>query len=660
MRKKMTYIWVIALCVVIILTGCKRNVSTNAGNNNVTSSSKETEDDIEKPTKESEESTPKPDKEEETTKEEQPTKEDNPTPTPEVDDKLPSGSVINIDTDKLPYTEEQIYSQLFDINNKIEIDVDISDKTLEQLQEDYYDYSSWGSKSPIYRKADLNITITTSSDSYTYHIDDIGIRMKGNTSRTEFYNDEEGVYNLIHFKVDFQETFDDEEYYSWDATDWGSDDDGRDARKDRTFATLEKLEFKWNRNDDGSYIREYYAYEFYRASGVLAPHTNLTSFDLGDLHQGVFMMYEPVDKIFIEKYVAEADQGGDLYKCGWTYSGAGFFRDSSIGIENEDNGEFYNYDLKTNKKTSDNEALKNLLTVVNSNKVTKEQIAGVIDINNFLLFEACSYFVGNPDDVRNNYNNYYIYFNSSSNKMVFIPYDMDRCFGVTCGWNPTGDGMTTVSPFSKYAAGANQNQANPLYIKTVDEGGYYVKEYAEVLEQISQSEWLTADKFNSIYTIAYNNYKNDTTPNKAFYNAEGYNFKFSNNSDSHNMTFSQYISVKLETYYNHKDVSDDYVLTVQPFYIRGSFTNWGVDEKYRMKYDEVTDTYTYNLTVSSDMPWKVNDGVDGGAGEWFGGMDVCAIREGIHAVADQDDNIILPAGTYKITFYGATWQIKIE
>jgi DegV family protein with EDD domain len=37
--------------------------------------------------------------------------------------------------------------------------------------------------------------------------------MKGNTSRTDFYNEEEGQYNLIHFKIDFQETFDDKDYY---------------------------------------------------------------------------------------------------------------------------------------------------------------------------------------------------------------------------------------------------------------------------------------------------------------------------------------------------------------------------------------------------------------------------------------------------------------
>ena len=56
-------------------------------------------------------------------------------------------------------------------------------------------------------------------------------------------------------------------------------------------------------------------------------------------------------------------------------------------------------------------------------------------MDNFLKFEAVSYFLGNPDDLRNNYNNYYIYFNKSTGKMIFIPYDLDRCLGVTNGWD---------------------------------------------------------------------------------------------------------------------------------------------------------------------------------------------------------------------------------
>lgn len=651
--KKLNFLWVI-LCIIMLFVGCK-----NSGSNG------ETEPEVTNPiTGEIVTTAPsETEKEEGTTSDSTTDNNENPSigenENPPVNPSIPSGSVLNIDTDTLPYTQEEIYEQLFDINNKIEIDIDISDAELKKIQKDYDNYSSWGSKSPIYRKANLNITITTSKDSYTYLIEDIGIRMKGNTSRTSFYDSSEGIYNLIHFKVDFQETFSDKEYYGKDAKEW--DDAGKKARKNRTFATLEKLEFKWNRNDDCTYIREYYTYEMYRANGVLAPHTNLTSFDIAGIHEGVFMMYEPIDKIFIEKYVDEKDQGGDLYKCGWTFTGAGFFRDSSIGVENEDNGEFYNYDLKTNKKTSDHSTLKNLLSVLNTNKVTKEKIAEVVDMESFLRFEAVSYFVGNPDDLRNNYNNHYIYFNKSTGKLIIIPYDMDRCFGVTNGWDPTGNGMTAVNPFSQNAEGAGQSQRNPLYVKTVDEGGYYVAEYAAVLAEISNSEWLTSEHFNAYYEIAKNNYKNDTKPSKTFYNTEGYVFSFDNNGAGGNWSFSKYVTAKLATYKKYAGKVDDYTSTVQPYYIRGTITGWNVSNDYKMTYNKDTNTYTYNLRFNNREEFKVNNGVDGDAGDWYGYEDVTSIASHIDmSYSEGHGNIILPAGSYLVTFYPEDMTITIE
>jgi spore coat protein CotH len=330
--------------------------------------------------------------------------------------------------------------------------------------------------------------------------------MKGNTSRIDFYNQSEGIYNLIHFKIDFQETFDDEEYYGSDAIDWTGKDEEREARKDRTFATMEKLEMKWNRNYDNTYIREYYSYEMFRANGVLAPHTNLASTDLSSVHLGVYMIYEPVDDIFIEKNLPEKEWGGDLYKCGWTMSPANFTSRVSIGVEDEDKGLFYNYDLKTNKKKSTHAELKNLLTVLNRGTVTKEQYESVVDVDNFVKFAACSYFTGNPDDMRNNYNNYYVYFLKSSGKAIMIPYDLDRCMGVTTGYNPTGNGNTKVSPFSEWAQGKGERQANPVYKYSVIRNAYYVDEYSSALIEVGTSEWMTTEHFNKYYNIAKKHY----------------------------------------------------------------------------------------------------------------------------------------------------------
>ena len=77
----------------------------------------------------------------------------------------------------------------------------------------------------------------------------------------------------------------------------------------------------------------------------------------------------------------------------------------------------------------------------------------------FLLCLTVSYLLGNPDDMRNNYNNYYLYFVPSTGKCVVIPYDFDRCFGLTYEWNPTGNGVTQDDPFTDRLAASDNNGA---------------------------------------------------------------------------------------------------------------------------------------------------------------------------------------------------------
>jgi len=65
------------------------------------------------------------------------------------ENQMGTATVCNIDTDRLPYNEESIYQQLFDINNKIEVELDVSEETFQQLQKDYEKYEKKGSKSPF-------------------------------------------------------------------------------------------------------------------------------------------------------------------------------------------------------------------------------------------------------------------------------------------------------------------------------------------------------------------------------------------------------------------------------------------------------------------------------------------------------------------------------
>lgn len=470
--------------------------------------------------------------------------------------------------------QNEVYDELFNFNNKVTVKMDISDSELKKLQADYDKYDSMGSKSPIYRMVN-KMTITIGSKSYV--INEVGIRLKGNTSRVDLYNKGNlNDRNLVHFKISFKQTFDDE-VYGTDAKKWDNDAD-RKARKNRTFAGLEGMELKWNRSFDSTYICNFYTNQMFRAFGVYAQNTTLANVNFGGYNYGVYTLYEPIDENYVRRNIEdEADWDGDLYKCAWAnigngWSGADYTTNSakSIGMEDEDACKFYVYDLKTNKKKSDNSKLNNLITTLNSSSsLSKETFASVVDADNWVKFAAVSYFVGNPDDMRNNYNNHYVYILNNSGKAVFLPYDNDRSFGVKFGWN-VQNGMQGVNPFSETAQGQGNKQGNPLYKYSVIRknnsinGNNFSAEYQQALAQVANSEWMKYDNFKKYYDIANKNYASVAVPDsnvKAYvgndssnhgdYNLSGdtSRLKFAE-SNSYNVKVSDYMNNILTTYKN--------------------------------------------------------------------------------------------------------------
>ncbi len=454
--------------------------------------------------------------------------------------------------------DKALYDSLFDIESEIRISIDIPKEELAKIQKDYEHYESFHSKSPIYRMCTM--TIEVNGEKHT--IEEVGIRMKGNTSRRSFYDiGSDTVYDLIHFKVSFTETFDNVEYYGEDAKVW-TDEEARKERKDRTFASLDGLELKWNRDVDSTYIRDTYAYKMYRAFGVLAPNNTIGTLEVNGDNWGVYKIHEPVDKIFLKRYLDEEDLGGDLYKCAWAgRNNASYTRVNGLaGVEDEDKGKFYVYDLKTNKTTSTHESLQNLVTVMKNNSNGKEEIEKVLDVDNWLRFMAVSYFLGMPDDLRNNYNNHYVYFKQSTGQAVFIAYDCEICLGLD-SWNPTGNYLTESNPYSGWAYGANQNQQNPLVKRIVSKGGLYTEEFKEILDKVVESKWMTFNNFDVMYGALAAKYESDT--NKIDINLKDFDEKlFSMSIDdkykgqniSNNMSIEQYFSKMRDNYYAHRDL----------------------------------------------------------------------------------------------------------
>ena len=89
-----------------------------------------------------------------------------------------------------------------------------------------------------------------------------------------------------------------------------------------------------------------------------------------------------------------------------------------------------------------------------------------LDVDNFLKYSALCWVFGLPDDLRNNYNNYYIYFNKFG-KALFLPYDNDRCFGIMNGWEKD---MRKVSWDSTQAIGSNGFNQCPLILRLISGG----------------------------------------------------------------------------------------------------------------------------------------------------------------------------------------------
>ena len=455
----------------------------------------------------------------------------------------------------------QLYNEIFNVNNKVTVNISIDKSEIDKLQADYKKYTARdeNTKSDVYRMA----TVTFKVGSKTYTLDEVGIRLKGNHSLEPFYS-ENGKPNICSFKLSFDETFDDKDDYGNSAKKW-TDDKAKQARKKRKFATLNEMDIKWNITYDNSNIREVYATKLFEAADVLVQKINLSQMTLNGNNYGLVKIYEPVDKAFLEKRLPEAAVGGDLYKCMWSdcdntgkhtgwWKGANYNTNNSYGIQNNPTGRKFNFNLKTNKKTSKHESLKNFLNVINKSNLTKDELEKVLDVDYYAAFMAAEYFAGDPDDIRNNYNNHYIYFRKDNGKAIFIVYDNDRTMGITYGLNKN---CAVRNPYSNYAATQGE-QENPLIKKTISHQPlasltYIRDKYADNLKKLSQTSLLTSDaEFNKMYNTAKNNYESIITPYTRFGNQEE-NFKFSldgnkNGGERDNMSFEQFRSTIMSTY----------------------------------------------------------------------------------------------------------------
>lgn len=428
-----------------------------------------------------------------------------------------------------PMSEE--FLSLFDASSRPIITLTFLDASLKAISE-YQSGKNGKSYYDVYFPA--NFSLQLGEKIYVY--DEVGVRMKGNTSRREILDSNGNITNTCHFKISFKATFDSELYSKLDQAkgffhDWSNDPTGKKARKDRTLFGMEKIDLKYvprnGQNDDACVLREIYSYSSFREAGLFAPYATLAKVNFSNSHssfQETFELIETIDKAFLKKRLPKKEAKGDLYKCVYNdmgkadlsrseavektldshgYSVGKRIAKGKIGVEENyvlETGASYSpcYQLKTNDD-GENSDFSKMATYINEIwNVTyagagKERLEAVLHIDEFLRFSAISYLLGNFDDQRYNWNNYYLYFLPSSGRAIYIPYDWDWCLGL--GKNlANGASMARVSPFDPmtldggeaanvyYATffKANKSSQKISYHRSAYQSKYlqYVKDYA--------------------------------------------------------------------------------------------------------------------------------------------------------------------------------------
>lgn len=270
-------------------------------------------------------------------------------------------------------------------------------------------------------------------------IREAGFRTKGNIFSRVLPVIKEGDeivgYQQVAFQIEFNATFD----YPVNSTQYNS-------LQSREVFDLEQLNFKHVRESDYGAVTESVSYDLYREVGVVTSATSyaIVYFDIDGfvVPYGLFMLQEPIDDVFVERYFGKNQDGsiGDLYKCTWQTEPASLnadYQSISLGVSDYMEGFRRSYALKTNKEDLDFTSFTDFIALVNETTVENYHalVSSSLNTDHFARALAIGFLIGSADDFRSNANNYYLYFNNGY--AYYIPFDMDNALG--WGWNPYGD-----------------------------------------------------------------------------------------------------------------------------------------------------------------------------------------------------------------------------
>jgi spore coat protein CotH len=239
------------------------------------------------------------------------------------------------------------------------------------------------------------VTFAFTSPDTTAIVEEIGFRLRGNTSRDA---------QKQSFRVSFN-TY----------------------QQGGRFIDLKKLNFNGEHNDP-SISRSKLCWEIVRDFGLPGPRVNHIELYMNGTYLGLYVNIEQYNDDFLK--LRFGNHKGNLYKC----TSEADLTDKGT---NPDNYKIPAYDLRTNTEENDYSDLAHFIQVLNKPQEAnfKDELEKVFNVNGYLKALAVEVITGHWDGYTGNKNNYYLYNNPATGKFEYILYDMDNTFGIAWDQN---------------------------------------------------------------------------------------------------------------------------------------------------------------------------------------------------------------------------------
>lgn len=376
------------------------------------------------------------------------------------------------------------------------VDISIPPDTLDWIYENVDSYQEFRA----------NFTFTT--DTLVETIEEVGFRLRGNTSRQS---------EKKSFKISFN-TFE----------------------SGRKFYGLEKLNLNGEHNDP-SIIRSKICWDLYRNFGIPAARANHVEVYINGNYYGLYIQVEHIDEEYVESRFENKD--GNLFKCLWPSDLD--YKGTHPNNYKHMQGDRRVYDLKTNTLADDYSDIAEFITQLNQldNEDFACEIEQYYNVLDYLRVIALDVFTGNWDGPIYNKNNFYLYHNTKSDRMEYIPYDLDNTLGID--WIGRDWATRDIYDWSKYS------EPRPIYTKMMENDQLreiYTQYMAELL-----SEEFTGAEFN----MEINRIKEMITPyvaNDPYYPLD-YGFTMNDFNNSFIMGLGGHVPVGLFQYIDYRKTS---------------------------------------------------------------------------------------------------------